>query len=108
MTRAIRSLNHGRLRIWAIHHGQEAKNAAYLVAIVAIYLAVSSSDYRDQVAQAEADRDNVAEQLRAERAAKRLPRVAWVIESSDPGVQMSLAEIAGALDVERAKMRGAK
>lgn len=108
MTRRLKSLNHGRARVWWIHHGQEAKNAAYLVAIVSIFLTVSHFDYADQVAQAEADRDAVAEQLRAERAAKRLPRVAWVIESSDPGVQMSLAEIAGALDVERAKMRGAK
>lgn len=108
MTRAIRSINKGRARVWWIHHGQEAKNAAYLVAIVSIFLTVSHFDYADAIAAEKSAREEVEAQLAMERAAKRLPRVAWVIESSDPGVQMSLAEIAGALDVERAKMRGAK
>ena len=106
MTRAIRSINKGRARIWWLMHGQEAKNAAYLVAIVSIYLAVSSSDYRDQVAQAEADRDNVAEQLREERAARGLPRTTFVIEAATPSeAQSKLAQVAGDADAMRYQLR---
>ena len=104
-TRRLHALNHGRLRIWLIHHGQEAKNATYLVAIVAAFLAVSHFDYQDQVEAEKAARRDVAEQLRQEKAARALPRTTFVIEAATPAeAQLRLAQIAGDADAERYRL----
>lgn len=109
MIARLKRLNGGRARIWWLHHGREAIRAAQLVAIVALYLAVSTFDYHDQLAQAEADRANVAETLRQERAVNGMPRTAWIIEAKTPQeAQLRLAEIAGDLDTWRARNRGAQ
>lgn len=102
MTRAIRSLNKGRARIWWLMHGQEAKNAAYLVAIVSIFLTVSHFDYADAVATEKAARADVEEQLRQERLARALPRTIYIIEAATPAeAQVKFAQIAGNADAER-------
>lgn len=109
MTRAIRGMNKGRWRIWAVHHGREARNAAALVAIVSLYIAASSFDYRDQIAQAEAARADVAEQLRQERIARSLPRTTYIIEAATPAeAQTKLAQIAGDADAERYRIWAVK
>lgn len=106
MTRALRGFNKGRLRIWLIHHGQEAKNAAYLVAIVAAYLSVSHFDYQDAIAAEKSARETVAEELRQERLARTLPRTTFVIEAATASdAQSKLAQIAGDADVMRYQLR---
>lgn len=104
MTRAIHRMTSGRLRVWCMSHGQQFRLAIALVFLVLAFGLAGKWDYEDALEQARADKRAVAETLRQERAAKSLPRVAWVIESSDPGVNASMAEIAGALDGERARL----
>lgn len=102
MTRALRAFNKGRLRIWLIHHGQEAKNAAYLVAIVSAFLTVSHFDYQDAIAAEKSARETVAEELRQERLARTLPRTTFVIEAATPAeAQRKLAIVAGDADADR-------
>ena len=105
MTRAIRGFNKGRARIWWLMHGQEAKNAAYLTAIVAIFLTVSHMDYTDQVNAEKAARADVAEQLRQERIARALPGTVYIIEAATPAeAQSKFARIAGGADAERYRL----
>lgn len=102
MTRRLRALNGGRFRVFWLHHGQEAKNAAYLIAIVALFMTVSHYDYRDAIAAERAARADVAEQLRQERIARTLPRTTYIIEAATPAeAQTKLAIIAGDADAER-------
>lgn len=105
MTRAIRAFNKGRLRIWLIHHGQEAKNAAYLVAIIAIFLTVSHYDYQDAIAAEKSARAGVEESLRQEKVARTLPRTTFVIEAATPAeAQRKLAIVAGDADADRYRL----
>jgi hypothetical protein len=109
MTRAIRSLNKGRLRVWWIYHRQDAIRTLQLAAIVLLFLVASSMDYRDQVAAERAAHEAVREQLRDERAARGHSRTVYLIEAATPeAARMKLAEIAGEIDLERAKLRSRK
>lgn len=109
MTRAIRSLNKGRARVWWVHHGREAIRAAQLTTLVACFIAVSSFDYQDQLEQERAAHAAVRQQLDEERAARGMPRTAWIIDATTPRkASERLAEIAGDLDAWRYRNREAK
>lgn len=109
MTRRLRSLNGGRARIWWVHHGREAIRAIQLVAIVGLFLAASHFDYTDAIEAEKAAREDVAEQLRQERIARRLERITFVIEASTPAeAQAKLAIIAGDADTQRYRLWVAK
>lgn len=109
MTRRIRALNSGRARIWWVHHGREAKNALALVCLVACYLIASTMDHQDQLDAEKSARDEVAATLAAEREARGIPRIAFVIEASSPKeAALKLADIEGAAMAERYKLWSAK
>lgn len=109
MIARLKRVNHGRLRVWWIHHGQEAIRAAQLTTIAVIFLVVSSFDYQDQIDQERAAHAAIAETLRRERAARGLPRTTFVIEAKTPQeASMRLAEIASDADVQRLTLRGMK
>lgn len=105
----LRSLNAGRARIWWLTHRHEAKRAAQLVTLVALFLVASSMDYHDQLEAERAAKEAVAEQLASERSARGLPRVTFVIDARTPAeAKLRLAEIEGASMAERYGMRGLK
>lgn len=105
MTRALRGFNKGRARIWWIHHKRDAIGAAQLTAIVAIVLTVGHFDYQDQIDAEKAAREDVAEQLRQERAARALPGTVYIIEAATPAeAQSKFARIAGGADAERYRL----
>lgn len=107
MTRLLHRLTHGRLRIWWLHHGREARSAACLVTLVGCYLFASSMDYQDALATEQLARERAVEQLAQERAAHGLPKITFVIAASTPAeAKLRLAEIEGATMVERYRMRG--
>lgn len=104
-TRRLHALNSGRFRVFWLHHGQEAKNAAYLVAIVAIFLTASHMDYQDAVNAEKAARADVEQQLRQERIARALPGTVYIIEAATPAeAQSKFARIAGGADAERYRL----
>lgn len=109
MTRRLRALNGGRLRVWWLHHRRDAIGAAQLTAIVAIFLIVGHFDYQDQINAEKAAHRDVAEALRQERIARTLPRTTYIIEAATPAeAQSKLAQIAGDADAERYRIWAVK
>lgn len=109
MMRLLHRLTHGRLRVWWLHHGREARSAACLVTLVGCYLFASSMDYQDALATEQLARERAVEQLAQERAAHGLPKITFVIAASTPAqAQERLAEIAGEADMIRHQMRGVR
>lgn len=109
MTRAIRSLNKGRLRVWWVHHGPEAKRAGLLALLAAIYLLVSELDYRDQVELARLAGAASAQAEAPAGFARPLPRITFVLDARTPEeLELRLAEIAGGADGWRAELRGGR
>ncbi|MBL0142625.1 MAG: hypothetical protein IPP91_11130 [Betaproteobacteria bacterium] len=109
MSPRIRGLNRGRLRVWWITHRQDAIRAAQLVALVGCFLAVSAFDCQDQLDMERAAREDAQAQLAAERSARALPRLTFVIDARTPAeAQVRLAEIASDADVQRLNLRGRK
>lgn len=109
MTRNIRALNRGRLYIWWVSRSRrrDLVVALQLLFVVAAFLAVSTWDYHDQLAYERFAKEDVQRILEEERRARELPKTVYVIEAKTPEkAQERLAQIAGELDLERAKMKG--
>lgn len=107
MIRALHRLTGGRLRIWLVSHGRDAKLAAQLVALVGLYLLASSMDYQDQLDAANARAEESARVLAAERALHGVPNPAIVLDArTAERYGLRLAEIAGGLDAERLRAKG--
>lgn len=109
MTRRLRSLNGGRLRVWWIHHRQEARHHALFAILVGLWLLANHLDYQDQIDYERAMRAEAEQQLQSDRALRGLPNPAIVLDAKTAErFGLRLAEIAGGLDAERAKVRGSK
>lgn len=109
MTRAIRSLNKGRLAVWWVTHRQEAIRSLQLTALVTLMLMAGHFDYQDQLDAERAARAQVEAQLAAagDLYGPPLPPTVFVLEARTPReLELRLAEIAGSLDGWRARMRG--
>lgn len=108
MTRRIRALNHGRARVWWVHHGREAVRAMQLTMVIVLWMIASHFSYQDELDMERAARE--AAEARAEAAAgfeRRLPPVTFVLEARTPQeLELRLAEIAGELDAVRARRMG--
>lgn len=105
--RTLRSMGRGRLRVWWMTYRHQAVLALQVVFIVWAYLIVSTMDYHDQVAAERAAKQDVAKALDDERSSRKLPPTVWLIEAQTPEkAQQRLAQIAGQLDLDRARMRG--
>ena len=109
MTKFIRGMTNGRLRVWWLTHHADAKNAVFLVLLAVIYLTVSTMDYNDLIDAERSRAERAESDLMQERAARTLPSTVFVIEGATPAeVQRKLAGIAGDLDVQRMQLRGAR
>lgn len=107
--RALHRITGGRLRIWLLSHGRDAKLSLQLVALVGLYLLASSMDYQDQLDAAHARAEESERILAAERALHGVPNPAIVLDArTAERYGMRLAEIAGGLDAERQSLRGRK
>lgn len=109
MTKNIRALNGGRFYVWWMSRSRrrDLVVAVQLLLLVAAFLAVSHWDYQDQLAQEKFAKEDVQRILAEERRARDLPATVWLIEAKTPeAAQVRLAQIAGQLDMERAKLRG--
>lgn len=105
--RTIKAMGRGKLRVWWLTHRHQAILALQVVFVVWAYLIASTMDYNDQVAAERAAKEQVARTLQDERNARTLPSTVWLIEAQTPEkAQQRLAQIAGQLDMERAKLRG--
>lgn len=75
----------GRLRIWWLMHGQEARNALYLTVIVVCYLLVSywdTQEYKAAAAYERAMRKAIQVELDEHKAMARVyPSVTFIIEA---------------------------
>ena len=110
MAKTIRALNGGRLRVWWVCNRQDAIRSVQLAAILGLWMLASHFDYRDQLDMAHSARE--AAEARADEASgfeRKLPRVTFVLDARTPEeLKLRLAEIAGGLDGERARMMEAK
>ena len=105
MSRAIRGLYQGRLRVWAMSHGQQFRLAIALVFLVLAFGLTGKWDYEDALAAEKSARADVAETLRQERIARALPGTVYIIEAATPAeAQSKFARIAGGADAERYRL----
>lgn len=109
MTRRIRALNQGRYRVWSLTRSRRGDLviAAQVLFVVAAFLAVSTWDYRDQLAHERYAKADVQRMLDEEKAARAAPPTFWLVEAKTPeAAQEKLAQISGQIDKEREKMKG--
>lgn len=105
MTRALRGIYQGRLRVWCMSHGQQFRLAIALVALVLAFGLAGKWDYEDQLAAEKSARGEVAEQLRQERIGRALPSTVYIIEAATPAeAQSKFAQIADGADTERYRL----
>lgn len=112
MTKRLRALNSGRLRVWWVCHREQVRNHAALAAILGLWMLQSHFAYQDDLDLERAAREAVTRQRddlqkRVEDMgtfSQTFPRVAFVIEARDRAeLDLRLAEIAGDLDAARAR-----
>jgi len=93
-----------------LHRRGEALRAAQLIILVALWFFASTMDYNDQLNAERAAREDVEAELARQRAAlqgfaRPMPRTAFLLDArSEEELRQRLAEIAGDLDGERAKL----
>lgn len=105
MTRALRGIYQGRLRVWCMSHGQQFRLALGLVTLVVAFGLVGKWDYEDQLAEEKSAREEVTEQLRQERIGRALPSTVYIIEAATPAeAQSKFAQIADGTDTERYRL----
>jgi len=105
--RGIKAMARGKLRVWWLTNRHQAILALQVVFVVWAYLIASTMDYHDQVAAERSAKEQVARALQDERNARNLPPTVWLIEAKTPEkAQERLAQIAGQLDLDRARLRG--
>lgn len=108
MTR-LHAIFSGRLRIWWLHHGREARAAASLMALVGLFLFASSMDYQDALDAETAARHEAELRLAELKALHGVPKTAIVIEArTAKEYGLRLADIANDLDIERWRAKGVK
>lgn len=107
--RTVHRLTSGRLRIWWLHHGREARSAGLLMALVGLFLFASSMDYQDALDAEATARREAEERLAHLKALHGVPNPAIVIEArTAKEYGLRLADIANDLDIERWRAKGVK
>lgn len=106
MVRPLKTLGKGRVRVWMLTHGEQARLALLGCTMVALYSLASHWDYQDALMAEQMAHDQAKRALAQEQKARTLPATVFVIEADTPDkAQEKLARIAGNLDLERLKMR---